>query len=89
MRHGSLPGVHGRVRPLTLLGDPVLHTPCGEVTDFGPELADLVDQGVRAARSQTIKSNGRTGVRGKARRPGRFFASVALILPGSAAAPRC
>ncbi|MFI1959267.1 peptide deformylase [Streptomyces althioticus] len=43
MRHGSLPGVHGRVRPLTLLSDPVLHTPCGEVTDFGPELTDLVE----------------------------------------------
>ncbi len=43
MRHGSIPGASGRVRPLTLLGDPVLHTPCEEVTDFGPELADLVE----------------------------------------------
>ncbi|MFD8201787.1 peptide deformylase [Streptomyces sp. NPDC059701] len=43
MRHGSIPGVHGRVRPLSLLGDPVLHAPCEEVTDFGPELAALVE----------------------------------------------
>ncbi len=43
MRHGSLPGVRGRVRPLRLLGDPVLHAPCEEVTDFGPELAALVE----------------------------------------------
>ncbi|MEU6198718.1 peptide deformylase [Streptomyces sp. NPDC047061] len=43
MRHGSIPGAHGRVRPLTLLGDPVLHAPCAEVTDFGPELSRLVE----------------------------------------------
>ncbi|MEU8977020.1 peptide deformylase [Streptomyces sp. NPDC058251] len=43
MRHGSIPGTHGRVRPLTLLGDPVLHTPCEEVMDFGPQLARLVE----------------------------------------------
>ncbi|MFF4117398.1 peptide deformylase [Streptomyces sp. NPDC001714] len=43
MRHGSIPGAHGRVRPLTLLGDPVLHAHCAEVTDFGPELARLVE----------------------------------------------
>ena len=43
MRHGSIPGARGRVRPLTLLGDPVLHAPCEEVTDFGPELARLVE----------------------------------------------
>ncbi|WP_338485878.1 peptide deformylase [Streptomyces sp. SCSIO 75703] len=43
MRHGSLPGVRGRVRPLRLLGAPVLHAPCEEVTDFGPELAALVE----------------------------------------------
>ncbi|MFH8341848.1 peptide deformylase [Streptomyces sp. AM6-12] len=42
MRHGSIPGVHGRVRPLTLLGDPALRERCGDVTDFGPELAALV-----------------------------------------------
>ncbi|MFC9676899.1 peptide deformylase [Streptomyces sp. NPDC056637] len=43
MRHGSIPGASGRVRPLTLLGDPVLHTPCEEVTDFGPSLGRLVE----------------------------------------------
>lgn len=43
MRYGSIPGARGRVRPLTLLGDPLLHTPCTEVTDFGPELACLVE----------------------------------------------
>ncbi len=41
--HGSIPGTRGRVRPVTLLGDPVLHTPCEDVTDFGPELAQLVE----------------------------------------------
>ena len=43
MRQGPIPGARGRVRPLTLLGDPVLHAPCEEVTDFGPELAALVE----------------------------------------------
>ncbi|MET7721621.1 peptide deformylase [Streptomyces mirabilis] len=43
MRHGSIPGTRGRVRPVTLLGDPVLHTPCEDVTDFGLELAQLVE----------------------------------------------
>lgn len=43
MRHGSIPGTRGRVRPVTLLGDPVLHTRCEDVTDFGPELARLVE----------------------------------------------
>ncbi|MER5428614.1 peptide deformylase [Streptomyces sp. NPDC002588] len=43
MRHGSIPGAHGRVRPLSLLGDPVLAQPCREVTDFGPGLARLVE----------------------------------------------
>ncbi|MEV1069633.1 peptide deformylase [Streptomyces sp. NPDC050263] len=43
MRHGSIPGAHGRVRPLTLLSDPVLHARCEDVTDFGPELALLVE----------------------------------------------
>ncbi|KPI08720.1 Peptide deformylase [Actinobacteria bacterium OK074] len=43
MRHGSIPGTRGRVRPITLLGDGVLHAPCAEVTDFGPALARLVD----------------------------------------------
>ena len=43
MRNGSIPGTRGRVRALTLLGTPVLHTPCEDVTDFGPELATLVE----------------------------------------------
>ncbi|MFE1914123.1 peptide deformylase [Streptomyces anandii] len=43
MRHGSIPGARGRVRPLILLGDPVLRAPCREVTAFGPELAALVE----------------------------------------------
>ncbi|WP_448321114.1 peptide deformylase [Streptomyces sp. CO7] len=43
MRHGSIPGAHGRVRPLTLHGDPVLHSPCREVTEFGPDLERLVE----------------------------------------------
>ncbi|WP_328745358.1 peptide deformylase [Streptomyces sp. NBC_00285] len=43
MRNGSIPGTHGRVRPLTLLGGPLLHEPCGAVSDFGPELAALVE----------------------------------------------
>ncbi|MFI9649528.1 peptide deformylase [Streptomyces sp. NPDC052040] len=43
MRHRSLPGAKGRVRSLTLLGDPVLRAPGAEVTDFGPELSRLVE----------------------------------------------
>ncbi|MGA4843405.1 peptide deformylase [Streptomyces sp. G45] len=43
MRHGSIPGASGRVRPLTLLGAPVLHAPCAEVTDFGLDLGRLVE----------------------------------------------
>ncbi|MDI3418263.1 peptide deformylase [Streptomyces luteolus] len=43
MRHGSIPGSSGRVRPLTLLGDPVLHGPCEDVTEFGRELSGLID----------------------------------------------
>ncbi|MYR55750.1 peptide deformylase, partial [Streptomyces sp. SID625] len=43
MRHGSIPGARGRVRPLTLFGDEALRAPCREVTGFGPELASLVE----------------------------------------------
>ncbi|WP_200261714.1 peptide deformylase [Streptomyces sp. HSG2] len=43
MRYGSIPGAHGRVRPLTLLGDPVLREPSRDVTDFGPGLGRLVE----------------------------------------------
>ncbi|WP_225098912.1 peptide deformylase [Streptomyces sp. CoH27] len=43
MRHGSIPGARGRVRPLTLLGEAALREQCREVTEFGAELADLVE----------------------------------------------
>ncbi|MEV6833423.1 peptide deformylase [Streptomyces sp. NPDC051133] len=43
MRHGTIPGAHGRVRPLSLLGDAPLREQCREVTDFGPGLAALVE----------------------------------------------
>jgi len=33
----------GRARPITLYGEPVLHRPCAAVTDFGRELARLVE----------------------------------------------
>ncbi|MGW0650643.1 peptide deformylase [Streptomyces umbrinus] len=65
MRHGSIPGARGRVLPLSLLGDPVLHTRCEEVTEFGPQLARLVEnmfstmyaaQGVGLAANQVGES---------------------------------
>lgn len=43
MRNRPIPGSSGRVRPLSLLGDPVLHASCEPVTDFGPELHGLVE----------------------------------------------
>ncbi|MFF0447341.1 peptide deformylase [Streptomyces sp. NPDC004609] len=43
MRQRPIPGSSGRVRPMGLLGDPVLHAPCEPVTDFGPALAGLVE----------------------------------------------
>lgn len=43
MRNRPIPGSSGLVRALSLLGDPVLHSPCEEVTDFGPSLARLVE----------------------------------------------
>ncbi|WP_329015166.1 peptide deformylase [Streptomyces sp. NBC_00690] len=43
MRKRLIPGSTGRVRPMSLIGDPVLHTPCESVTDFGPELKGLVE----------------------------------------------
>ena len=43
MRNRPIPGSSGLVRALTLLGDPVLHGACEEVTDFGPSLARLVE----------------------------------------------
>ncbi|MQY13605.1 Peptide deformylase [Streptomyces sp. RB5] len=33
----------GTVRPITVVGNPVLHRECRDVTDFGDELATLVD----------------------------------------------
>jgi peptide deformylase len=33
----------GTPRPLTRYGDPVLHEPCAEVTEFSPELGSLID----------------------------------------------
>ncbi|MBV2352771.1 peptide deformylase [Streptomyces sp. J2-1] len=60
MRHGSIAGAHGRVRPLTLLHSPVLHRPCAEVTDFGPELAELVEDlfaSMYAARGVGLAAN--------------------------------
>jgi peptide deformylase len=65
MRHGSIPGARGRLLPLTLLGDPVLRAPSEEVTDFGPQLARLVEdmfatmyaaQGVGLAANQVGES---------------------------------
>lgn len=65
MRNGSIPGTNGRVRPLTLHGSPLLREPCDEVTDFGPELAALVEdlfatmyaaQGVGLAANQVGES---------------------------------
>ncbi|MFJ3905548.1 peptide deformylase [Streptomyces sp. NPDC090025] len=43
MRNRPIPGSSGHVRAMTLLGDPVLHSPCAPVTDFGPGLARLVE----------------------------------------------
>jgi peptide deformylase len=33
----------GRVRPIVTIGDPVLQAPCRQVTEFGEELKQLVD----------------------------------------------
>ncbi|MER6917014.1 peptide deformylase [Streptomyces sp. NPDC000594] len=43
MRNRSIPGSSGLVRPLSLLGDPVLHSPCESVMDFTPSLTRLVE----------------------------------------------
>ncbi|MFF4165675.1 peptide deformylase [Streptomyces sp. NPDC001741] len=43
MRNRPIPGSSGRVRAMSLFGDPVLHAPCDDVTDFGPSLARLVE----------------------------------------------
>ncbi|EST38652.1 peptide deformylase [Streptomycetaceae bacterium MP113-05] len=33
----------GTARPITVVGNPVLHTECRDVTDFGDDLAQLID----------------------------------------------
>ncbi|MCB5183544.1 peptide deformylase [Streptomyces antimicrobicus] len=33
----------GTARPITVVGNPVLHRECKDVTEFGPELAQLID----------------------------------------------
>ncbi|MEU5161143.1 peptide deformylase [Streptomyces sp. NPDC020875] len=43
MRNRPIPGSSGRVRPVSLFRDPVLHAPCEPVTDFGPGLRRLVE----------------------------------------------
>ncbi|MGP3998949.1 peptide deformylase [Streptomyces sp. 8N706] len=43
MRHTVIPGSSGLVRPMRLLGDPVLHAPCREVTAFDGALAQLIE----------------------------------------------
>ncbi|MDJ0342174.1 peptide deformylase [Streptomyces sp. H10-C2] len=43
MRRGTIPGSTGTIRPMRLLGDPVLHAACAEVTAFDAELALLVE----------------------------------------------
>ncbi|WP_406116031.1 peptide deformylase [Streptomyces sp. NBC_01014] len=43
MRNRPIPGSSGRVRPMSLFGDPVLHAPCETVTDFDPSLHRLVE----------------------------------------------
>jgi peptide deformylase len=45
------------VRPIRLLGDPVLRTACEPVTDFGPALAQLVDDLI-----DTVQVPGRAGL---------------------------
>ncbi|MFI8103165.1 peptide deformylase [Streptomyces sp. NPDC086023] len=43
MRQRPIPGTSGLVRTMSLLGDPVLHSACAEVTEFGPALDRLVE----------------------------------------------
>ncbi|MBW5482873.1 peptide deformylase [Streptomyces bambusae] len=43
MRHRLIPGTSGRVRAMSLLGEPVLHSACREVTEFGPDLDRLIE----------------------------------------------
>ncbi|MFD9380250.1 peptide deformylase [Streptomyces sp. NPDC059999] len=43
MRQRPIPGTTGHVRTMSLLGDPVLHSACAEVTEFGPPLHRLIE----------------------------------------------
>ncbi|WP_329128815.1 peptide deformylase [Streptomyces sp. NBC_01476] len=43
MRYGQIPGSTGTVHRIRRLGDAALHRPCAEVTEFGAELARLVE----------------------------------------------
>ncbi|GAA1372040.1 peptide deformylase [Streptomyces beijiangensis] len=43
MRNRPIPGSSGAAQEMSLLGDPVLHSPCEPVTAFGPQLARLVE----------------------------------------------
>ncbi|WP_328917587.1 MULTISPECIES: peptide deformylase [unclassified Streptomyces] len=43
MRRGTIPGSTGTVRPVRRFGDPGLHAPCAEVTEFGAELYRLIE----------------------------------------------
>src|SRR5205807_957267 len=43
MPHRTIPGSTGAVRPMRLLGDPVLHAPCGDITAFDADLARLIE----------------------------------------------
>lgn len=43
MRNRPIPGSSGLIREMSLLGDPLLHRACEDVTDFGPSLAKLVE----------------------------------------------
>ncbi|HEY2522926.1 MAG TPA: peptide deformylase [Streptosporangiaceae bacterium] len=45
------------VRPIRLLGDPVLRTACDPVTGYGPDLARLVDDLI-----DTVREPGRAGL---------------------------
>ena len=71
------------VRPIRIVGDPVLHTPTQPVTVFDDALRELV-----ADMFDTMEAADGVGPRGE---PGRrAAAAVRLRLPGRGAAPaRC
>lgn len=50
----------GESRPITVVGNPVLHEPCADVTDFGDDLARLVSDmfvSMRTARGVGLAAN--------------------------------